>query len=826
LDGSHAEQDLLGVLVVAGGGLSAADLADLLDQSEWDVERTLTTVAGRSFRPRLPHWHRGREDVFVLGHEDLQVMARQRFGVKRMAAYLDRLHRWAQKYWDGGWPEDTPEYLLRGYFRLLSEIGDTTRLLACGSDRFRHERLLSVSGGDASALAEVTAAQAALLKAADLAAVARLAVHRDGLLSRNARLPAEVPAVWESLGMHDRADAALGSIVRNNERAALIGLGFASLTAGRHDRAQDATSRALGLSSALWSNEQRTARQLVRLLCALDRVHDAEVFSEQLCGMARAAALVELTRHTGRMPWAQPVWGFVMEPGTDIGDGMAVLADLLIVVSRQGDSGSAGEIMEYFKMFTDPLDNVISKLVTVHLWRAGRADIASAVAALDRLSTKKYPGSELLFEAVAAKLVNAGAIEFVERRSALLPDLSRARVLAAAVRAATETGQMAASGRMARTAEQLITGFANAEDRTSALAALAAAHSHDPVTAQLLVERAEHEARRSLDVNRATLVLADLNGHAHRIGDPTLAARLSAAGWGIVLEHNSSRQESAIYRRAIAKFDRPNSPSQWKDALDRACTTVREADNAEILSLAEILVDVDEPSRALDLAAVALSRLENAHPSNVAAVRRWVKRIEGMAGVIPLYEALCRDQPTAGLMGSLIGLARTAASRADAATAAALLQEARDVANRFGSADETVGALIDVATAAAATGENELAATVVTDAVALCAEVDPPWKRVLRLYYLADVAATIAPSTHGPVLARVCVETANQWDDPTDQAVLLASIVSVSPPQEAVDLALRSFALGGGWITILSLGNTHPDALRAAANEYLALLRG
>ena len=79
-----------------------------------------------------------------------------RYLAGQLASYRDRLHAWADTCQDRGWPTDTSEYLLGGYYQLLASLRDLPRT-ACASDQARHDRLLSLTGGDAAALAEIRA---------------------------------------------------------------------------------------------------------------------------------------------------------------------------------------------------------------------------------------------------------------------------------------------------------------------------------------------------------------------------------------------------------------------------------------------------------------------------------------------------------------------------------------------------------------------------------------------------------------------------------------------------------------------------------------------
>ena len=52
LHGNPAEQDLLGLVAAAGGGLSAGDLAELTGLPRYEIEENLNAVAGRTFTAR------------------------------------------------------------------------------------------------------------------------------------------------------------------------------------------------------------------------------------------------------------------------------------------------------------------------------------------------------------------------------------------------------------------------------------------------------------------------------------------------------------------------------------------------------------------------------------------------------------------------------------------------------------------------------------------------------------------------------------------------------------------------------------------------------
>ena len=266
LHGSAAEQDLLGLLTAARGGLSKTDLEELADISLWEIEEILHTVAGRTFTRRASHWAPATgPEVYLLGHEELQATASQYLG-SRLAGYHDRLHTWARTYRTRRWPPGTPEYLLSGYFQLVAILGDLPGMIACAIDSARHDRMLDVTGVDTAALAEVRAALdlIAAQDDPDLPSALGLAFHRDQLTDRSTSIPVGLPAVWATLGQVTRAEALATSMtnpVRQTE--ALVQVAEALADSRQYDQAE-AVARTI--TDSYWQ-----AEALARVAGALAR---------------------------------------------------------------------------------------------------------------------------------------------------------------------------------------------------------------------------------------------------------------------------------------------------------------------------------------------------------------------------------------------------------------------------------------------------------------------------------------------------------------------------------------------------------------------------
>lgn len=313
LHGSPHEQDLLGLVTASGGGLRAADLAELTGLDRWRVDEQLGAVTARTFTRRgAPA--QGASDAtdgdsaYLLAHEELQASA-SRFLAQRLSAYRERLCAWAESYRGRGWPADTPAYLLRGYAAMLAEAGLVTELVACATDRARHARMLFRTGGDAAALAEIGAAQDAVFgqETPDLRSLGVLAVHHGLLNARNAALPAALPAVWAVLGDFPRAEALAGAAPEAQTRAELLtDLVERAGHAGEEERAARLAERVRATVRGI-TNSWLQSEALVRLATVLSGAGLMDQAKTVIGSLAddrrrRTAALksVEVLAGTGR----------------------------------------------------------------------------------------------------------------------------------------------------------------------------------------------------------------------------------------------------------------------------------------------------------------------------------------------------------------------------------------------------------------------------------------------------------------------------------------------------------------------------------------------
>lgn len=535
LRGTEEEQDLLGFVAAARGGLSGTDLGDLCHRPAWEVEDTLRTVTGRTFSTRPSHWLPGiRPDVYVLGHEDLQKIASEFLGHARLAGYRQRLHGWADRYRDHGWPEGTPMYLLRGYFRMLRETQDVGRMVACATDRVRLDRMLAASGGDSAALDEITTVMDVIVHDAepDLSALARLAVLRDYLADRNTMIPADLPAAWAGLGEVKRAEALAESIVHEGRQAlALVELVKALITSRQlrlaeniaesitHPGRRGEAMMAL-LKTAAVNGDMQTAESFLASIASPGEQAFASIIIAQ--GAAKAgdprqardfigtaeAGLAHITHPRRRaealvaLAQAEAALGNTQRARTLISDSESLVSSAGKLAGSQATVWTALVRAAFTVDGPARAQHLLGKAEAAVRTSTGSATRARALASLARTASvigdssrarSLVDDAETLIRSIRkparqaevwAALVRAAAAVGVERTPELTHDAeaaarsianvaARGSALALLSRAAIATGQTELARRLASEAETLTRSAVDPEKRARDLAALA-----------------------------------------------------------------------------------------------------------------------------------------------------------------------------------------------------------------------------------------------------------------------------------------------------------------------------------------------------------------
>src|SRR5262249_45274144 len=219
--------------------------------------------------------------------------------------YHDKLHAWADGYRGRGWPPGTPEYLLRGYYRLLTGLGDLPHMITCAGDPTRHDRMLDMTGGDAAALAEVRTALdvIAAQDMPDLASGVRLAYHRDQLTERTTSVPVSRPAIWATLGQVTRAEALATSFTDPGRQAqALVRVAGALAQAGEQQQAE-----ALARSITDPGLQAHALAQAADALAQAGQQQQAQALARPIPGPHALAQVADALAQAGQQQQAEAV---------------------------------------------------------------------------------------------------------------------------------------------------------------------------------------------------------------------------------------------------------------------------------------------------------------------------------------------------------------------------------------------------------------------------------------------------------------------------------------------------------------------------------------
>ncbi|WP_460364708.1 hypothetical protein [Actinocorallia lasiicapitis] len=438
LEDTGIANEILCLVTAARGGLSAEDLAELTSAPLRTVEKVLSRPSGRTFTGRTGRWRPETDRrLFVLAHEELQIHAEKYLGARTLASVRERLHRWCDSYSGRGWPADTPEYLLRGYYRLLASTEDLRRMTACAADLDRADRMLDLSGGDAQALADIAAIQDLWCQQAepDLTAALAVAITRQKIVQRNSNVSRALLRAWVLLGNPNRAEALAHSVAPPGDRAeTLISLANVMAETDDVERARGLATQAQTIAETIPDSDSRAAVliQLMLAVLEIDGVDRAEEIAHSIDRPdARASALTALAgvmadRDLDRARGLAHQAGTVARTILDFGGQAAELTSLAGTLADAGEYGRARELAEQG-------GSIVSRLPLAY-------DRASALVAL------------------AAVMAKAGehdrALEFVEQAETIAADMprpgERAQVLASVATVLVGVGDIARAEAMAQ----------------------------------------------------------------------------------------------------------------------------------------------------------------------------------------------------------------------------------------------------------------------------------------------------------------------------------------------------------------------------------------
>ena len=787
LHGDQVQQDLLGLVAAAGGGLSSKDLGELTGMPEYDIEENLQAVAGRTFTSRASNWRPGTAPrVYVLGHEELQRAATSSLGQTRLKQYRERLHQWAEEYSEQGWLTETPEYLLRGYFRMLQDATDVSRLIACAVDQARHDRMLDITGGDTAALTEITDVQNLLLRLdePDLVAMARLNVHRSIIAERNAQVPLILPAVWATIGHPERAQALVRAITNPSRRArALASLAEATAWAGDLDRAKTLAEHAEAMARAVINPDQQ-ARALGVVAEAMARSGDldrAEALSQAISNPEeRAQALASLAvaaARAGDLDRAKTVAHRISSPYQRART-LGAVAKLANADDLERAEALAEQAEAVAEAITSPYQRLLQLRDVTVAGGAGAMDQAKALAEYVAAMVETIPDADERTQALvdlAEAMAGAGYLDRAEALAETIPDLSeRARALVSLVEAAVGTGDPERAEALVEHAASSAEVIPDPDERVHVLgmAAVAAAGVGAVDQAKALVEQAEAAARTITRPYQRVRALTGLVETVARAGDLNRAEALARA----ITDPDAQARELASLAQAVARagdLDRAEALAEQAEAAARAITDP-DAQARELVSLAQAVGGVGDLDRAEALARAIpdpgqqvreLARLAEAaaESGDLDRAKVLAELAEAAAGKIPdpsgraralgvviaaavrtgdldWAEVLAQTITSPDEQGQALGVVAAAAHVVD-------LERAERLARAIPDDGQRVRALASLAEAAAESGDLDRAE-------ALARAIPDDGQRVRALASLAEAAAESGDLDRAEALAR------------------------------------------------------------------------
>jgi hypothetical protein len=745
LEGNHLEQDLLGMITAAGGGLTATDLAALTNASEYEIDRNLHAVSGRTFVSRLSQWQpRTASEAYILAHAELEDTATHVLGPRRLTDYRNRLHTWADSF-AASWPPETPEYLFHGYFRMLQAAGDSARLIACASDRVRHDRMLDITGGDTTALAEIAAAQEVILaqREPDLIGMTRLTVHHDEITLRNRHIPIGLPSVWALLNRTTRAENLAHAIPNLDSRAsALTAVAKALAAAGQHAQVAEIAAQAeriLGRQDCDADIQASLLSRVARALAAAGqnaRAAEAARKAAQAEKVGAAAAHDDPMPHTG-IPAA--VAGALAAAGLAdeaeaftislprheqeyarqrIAEALAEVAKALAAGERARAAGVAVQAEDAAKALPDQASRAEALAAAAEaLAAAGQHARAAEVAGQAKTATDAIPQGETRgwkLVRVAQALIAAGQREHATEVAAeagttahsLEPSNWRDSLLAKTAATLVLVKQY---GQAEEAIDAVTDPYIRVEARTQVARALAIAGDH--TQAARMADQAETAAR----------LIPDSSTHAPTL--TSLAEALSTAG-----QHGLAMDVAARAMTATSAVHDEYQRAALVSAI--ACVMAVEGQHAQAEAAALSIPDANGRARALTDLTKALA---------AAGQHSWAKKFAA------------HTEATAWSISEPMIQKFALADASVALAAAGEFERAQAAARLITEPPSQAKALAEVAKVLAAAGQYVQAAKAAADAVAVAQSL--PRQRAGALPEIAEILAAAGQSAAAGDLA-------------------------------------------------------------------------
>ena len=834
LTGNTGQRDLIGFITASGGALTLSELQELTKLAAFEVENMLHGVCGRTVAGRADNALTTNRRVFLFTHETLRAQAVERLG-HHVAVYRERIHSWIEGYRGQGWPSGTPVYALYGYYQMLTDQNDLSRMLHLAVDPRRHDRMLDIIGGDTAALAEIRTLQSLHLRTngPDLYAMARLCVRRNALADRNAYIPTDLPAVWARIGDTTRAEALARAITKPLQLTrVLAALLDAVADVGDHDRAtaliDDAEITSRAITDLFWRAQALTAvaravakaghsdraATIARSIAHPDRQARALTVVARAAAEAgerdraraiarsiadpfeRARALTALAQAAARADDHEQAAALAREAEavahtiTHPGHQKQVLAELAQAVDEAGKSDRPAttarsvereQAWAMARSIVDPFER--ARALTALAQAAATAGDHEQAAALAREAeavahTITHPNQQTyMLAAVVEAAAKAGDHDRATTIAHSIADpYERARALTALFEAVAGAGDRDRAGELAREAEEIAHTIAGPYERAGALVALfeAVAGAGDRDLAAVLAQGAEAIARTISHPDQRAQVLTELSQGVAKAGDHDRATTIA---YSIADPYERARASVALFEAVARAGDR-----------DLAAVLVQEAE-AFVYSI----TDPNERTRALTALFEAVTRVGDRDRAAVL-----VQEAEALVhSITDPYE---RARALTALLGAVTGAG-------DPDRAAVLAQEAEATAHTVVHPYLRARALTAFLDALAGAGDRDRAAVLAQEAVTIAHTIAHPHQRMRALTDLSQAVAKIGDYERAATIARsisyldqriraltVVVRTADEAGD-HDRATMLAREAELTaqaiadPDQQAEVLA-------------------------------------
>ncbi|MFD7301131.1 hypothetical protein ACFV83_09425 [Streptomyces pharetrae] len=813
-------EELVGLTAAAGGGLTAADLAQLTDQTQRRIELTLGGTIGRAFQWRPTHWtiaSDGRpEAACSFAHQELLDSARQLFTPGSLETHRQTLHAWADKFGKADWPTTTPEWVLTGYPRMLVALKDANRLTTLATDPARHERLWQTTGTDVEAFAEIADTFTLHCSAddPDLSSCVRLAHHREMLRGKAANTPKGVILAWAHLGHVRRAitlaaqGAGQSSYALPAEILAVVGVSPESVAltvdttrayaayaqtlalaaiaeevrkSGRRGEAADIARHAATVARDITQPDDRddALTAVARNLAAAGEAEEAADLALAVMHPGQkgealgavAVALAETGQQEAATSFARQAAALNLAQD-DGGQQAQTLCTAAKALARAGQREEAINLAQQAATFMPVMADAdeeawLRRGVVEALTVAGQAQEAATLARESADFQERADTLRVIAETLA-KTGQAQEAATLARESAdlarALPNLeARAQTLGAVAEILTNTGQVQEAVTLARESADLARALPNLDQRNRILGTVA-----ETVRNRILCTAAETLAKAGQAQEAATLARhsADL---AHSIPDGTHRARILGAAAAVLAEVGQAKEASALAQQAAH--------------LARGVTDT----TSNLLASVTLSSVLAESGAAREAAHIA---------------RQVAPRVRA---IVPTRERFPSDPHVQALLDLVQVLAQTG----HAQEAAALVGEFKDLGHQA-RATAVIGEGL------AQAGQPQKAVDFTLRAAGLAERITPEYSQAVIMGLVASVWARIGQTERAAALARSISIPAHQASSLQN---VVRAIAESGRPQEAADLAgtfRAPYERARGLLTIAKVLNG------AAQQEYAA----